>query len=219
MQNLSETPYHGHETDRVPTAVNVAYVAAAQAKATETSEGGTERTPPQASDQQVPIRSAQPPSIDVGSVQGRGHGEAFKPGAQPLRSPPETERGEQLHKLEPTPVRSEGPADNGPSTARSQGLTANHQTAGSKVILRPDMTEEEMDDAAARLRPPSQDELAIRLTTRYRMTITGMLKRKVSYQTILRVLEQGPDGSDFKEYFGGNHHKLGRYLREKCNKN
>lgn len=222
MEDTSKTPRQGDEIGSLPQAVHIAYVAAAQARATELSEGGTERTPPQASDQQVPFPSAQTPSIDLGAVQDRGHGEnaeAFKPGARPLRSPPETGRGEQLHKLGPTPVRSEGPVDNGPSSARSQGQTADHQTAGPKVILRPDMTEEEMDDAAARLRPPSQDELAIRLTTRYRMTITGMLKRKVSYQTILTVLEQGPDGSDFKEYFGGNHHKLGRYLREKCPKN
>ena len=87
------------------------------------------------------------------------------------------------------------------------------------VILRADMTEEELDEAAKRLRPSSGEEIATRLARKYQGTISGMLKRKVRYADILTGLENGPDGASFREQFKGDHKKLGRYIREKCPKN
>lgn len=117
-------------------------------------------------------------------------------------SDPDQER-QETSKVEP----ASGPGNSGSAIA------------APVVILRPDMTEEEMDKAAKQLRPPSTDEMAITLASRYRHTIRGMRKRGTKYGPILATLEQGPDGAEFKKHFNGDHRKLSRYIREKCPKN
>lgn len=101
----------------------------------------------------------------------------------------------------------------------AQPQSASPTSSMLSVILRADMTEEELDEAAKRLRPSLGEEISTRLARKYQGTISGMLKRKVRYADILTGLENGPDGASFREQFKGDHKKLGRYIREKCPKN
>ena len=57
------------------------------------------------------------------------------------------------------------------------------------VILRADMTEEELDEAAKRLRPSSGEEIATSLARKYKGTISGM--HTVLYLTKVSLLRGG----------------------------
>ncbi|WP_426266926.1 hypothetical protein [Sphingomonas sp. LHG3443-2] len=163
----------------------------------------------------VPADPAPRPINREGSPAESGVGHSVKH-AQAITGYQQNDPPEQRARAATPPEERRSNSDEQPA---AQPISAPQGKAATAVVLRPDMTEEELDQAADRLRPASVEQLAIALARRYERTIRGMRKRGTKYAPIMAALEQGPDGAEFKKHFDGNHRKLSRYLREKCAKN